>query len=654
MHPRSVFWHSVMLLALAAGVYARFKGIGRWPLAADEYYTARSIQNILDHGLPTFACSGAAYARGILYQYLVAPLMVAGLSAEFSLRVVAVLSNLLAIPAVYQLGKKVSGVPVACAAVAFFSLSLWEIEFARFGRMYAPFQALFVWYLLFLYRGVVEDDKGSRYYQYALSLVGLLLWQGAIFLLLLNFVPLLLSSNPRPFRVVLKDVALTSLIFLLGYTYLRGIPLLWFFPGDQAPLPADVTAPAAGGLPLRVPYMLWQTLPLQPMWLLASILPAVVSVWAVYACYRQRDLSVAAKCGVAVAILASLLNLFAIAFVSLLLLLVIRWLPPVSVRNALYRILLLSISLNFLFWLTYGITTDAWYQHFFPHDAGLPLKKLFVLFIKYPDIFETILFRWFAAVPVTTVVLGGLLTAAVIWLSTSRQNSTGLRFLLFVLILLGLAVGFIVTDYVTTRYTFFLFPLALLVALATLFKISSQIPLRAATRDVVFGVMLVGIIAVSDDVGFAHMLRIDSAEINYRLSYDENRGAHYYSRFDSRTPAEFVNKHKRPGDVIVTSVPTIGYYLERLDYVYRHHKHGEFRTVSCNAGQRERWTNARLIYREDALYSLFDQTDHDVWLILSRKDRKWAPDEEAIAARYADRLAYTTPDEVFEVYRISN
>ena len=41
-------------LALAVGIYFRLKGLGKSPLAIDEYYIASSVRNILEHGLPQF------------------------------------------------------------------------------------------------------------------------------------------------------------------------------------------------------------------------------------------------------------------------------------------------------------------------------------------------------------------------------------------------------------------------------------------------------------------------------------------------------------------------------------------------------------------------------------------------------------------------
>jgi hypothetical protein len=87
-----------------AGTVARFKGLGRWPLAIDEYYFAQSVQNVLHSGLPEYPCGGL-YVRGLLLQYAAALLQWAGLTAELAPRLLAAVSSLLMLPAAYSIGR---------------------------------------------------------------------------------------------------------------------------------------------------------------------------------------------------------------------------------------------------------------------------------------------------------------------------------------------------------------------------------------------------------------------------------------------------------------------------------------------------------------------------------------------------------------------
>jgi len=64
-------------------------------------------------------------------------------------QVLAALASTLTILAAWKLGLRAGGTGAAVIATVLVSLSLWEVEFGRFGRMYAPFQAQFLWYLYF-------------------------------------------------------------------------------------------------------------------------------------------------------------------------------------------------------------------------------------------------------------------------------------------------------------------------------------------------------------------------------------------------------------------------------------------------------------------------------------------------------------------------
>jgi hypothetical protein len=167
--------------ALLAGLYGRFKGIGTWPLGVDEFYISRSVDNVLRTGLPQFPCGGY-YTRGLLFQYIVAGLRLLGCSPEFAGRFVAALASLLVLPAVYLLGKRVQGTTLAWLVAVILCVSVWEIEMARFARMYAPFQAVFAWYLVAYLKYTVDRRAGALWQMVALTVLGVLTWEGGALL----------------------------------------------------------------------------------------------------------------------------------------------------------------------------------------------------------------------------------------------------------------------------------------------------------------------------------------------------------------------------------------------------------------------------------------------------------------------------------------
>ena len=175
-------------VAICLGVYGRLKGLGFAPVSPDEYYLARGVDGILKYGLPAFDCGGY-YQRGLGMQYLIAGLRWAGLSIELASRIVCAVSSIALFPAVYLLGQRLVSRNLALIVVAVVALSIWQIELARFGRMYAPFHAIFTWYLVFFLRYVVDRDTRAMVPMMALTFVGAFVWEGSVFLALANFFP---------------------------------------------------------------------------------------------------------------------------------------------------------------------------------------------------------------------------------------------------------------------------------------------------------------------------------------------------------------------------------------------------------------------------------------------------------------------------------
>ena len=184
--PKRTIYRWGPLLALTAtavivGIFARFKGLGKWSFTVDEYYLAQSVENLLRFGVPAYECGGY-YTRGIGMQYVIAALRLIGLSPELAPRAVAAFSSLLALPAAYLLGRRIQGTVVGLLVVIVLAVSTWEIETARFGRMYAPFQAdLRV--VLGLFRSLHHRSRNRALWgMLALSILGGLVWEGGMLL----------------------------------------------------------------------------------------------------------------------------------------------------------------------------------------------------------------------------------------------------------------------------------------------------------------------------------------------------------------------------------------------------------------------------------------------------------------------------------------
>ena len=203
------------LAFLAMLAWLRLYGLGRWDLAVDEYYLAKSIISVSEDGLPSFP-GGGYYFRGLLQQYLTVPIFLVTGDIEWSVRILPVICNILALPAIYLIGLKLKGPKVALACLFLFGLSLWEVEFARFGRMYVPFQTLFLWqvYLTLVY--IDSENEKPLMGIAATCFIAVLVYEGAIFSILSAFFVLLVRKTETASIVrYLIIFSLITCIFLL-------------------------------------------------------------------------------------------------------------------------------------------------------------------------------------------------------------------------------------------------------------------------------------------------------------------------------------------------------------------------------------------------------------------------------------------------------
>ena len=633
-----------MWLAVALGAYSRLFGLGTGPLAVDEYFIAQSVDNVLKHGVPAFDCGGY-YMRGLTLQYVLAPLYAMGLSAEFAGRLVTVICSFIALPAVYILGKRLSGVTVACVSVALLSLSLWEIEFARFARMYMPFQAIFLWYLVVLHRVVVDHKTADHRWLWLLSVAGVLTWKGGLIVLVVNFLPSVIERTPgRVRRIAVSTALLTGGYFYSGWNFR--------FLGGQPAMPPDVPI-AMGGSHVIGPPVLASTLSSYPAWMAGFLPVLLVSLVAVVFLLRARETLLRERIVWAALIGLSVFNLFGCVIIGATLAVLLEWIDIRRVsRRGLYAAAA-AIAASLFFWLAYAVLTRAPHQLYPGFGPGGELSKLFVLFFKYPNVFDSMLFPWLESVPVLTAALYGLLGLTIVYavFAENSERLRGLRLTLAVFVILAALIGVAGTKYDSDRYSFFLLPLLYLFAVTAIHALIIR-PLHSTPkRALALGVSLVALVGATEDFSWSHLIHMSSPEWNYRLPFDQTVSNHYYPRLDHRTPAEYTNRRARPNDVIITTTLPVAYYLKRTDYVYRNFGDKEFAAISCDAGRRERWTGSRLIYRLDDLKNVIDTARGDVWLIQRLGWRLPPPD--VLKQQYSADLVYRGRAGVIGVFKIS-
>ena len=604
-----------LVLVVAIGCITRFRGIGTWPFAGDEFLMAASIRNILDNGLPAFDCGGY-YVRGFPFQYIVALLIKAGLSPEFSLRSVSALCSVAAMPPLFLLCRRAGGTIAAVIVVAFFSFSLWEIEFARFGRMYAPFQAVFFWYLWTLSRITVDGDLRRLPLLYALSLLGVFTWEGGIAILLLNFVPVMQKSanlSARSVAAPLVALAIGLLFLAIDFRHLGAAPALP--AGFDPALPArqqPIDYLTAMWVPLAQDYT-WST-----AWLALSAVVFLV-ITGVRRSYRQFPLLVV-LCAVVAGL--GLLHAFAAIPFAVLGALLLRWVEPRNLSPGQWAHLGTRLGsallLCVVFWLAFAVTNVEWAQSSGVSDLSGRLRRALVVMMKFPNVLDSIGRPWLTTLPVTTALFA-VAVAVALWLSL-RENKLREEIRVWCIAVLAVItiVGTASTKYSEIRYSFVLLPLGymfLAVVLGILVRrMATGVRLKAATS----AVAVAAVLFIGDDFGLRHLRDIDSAAYNFRINMPEHRRAMYYNRQDFRTPSDFVNSNRQDGDRVVTFPSAASAYLGELDAIYRDSRALEFPAISCLGGTVERWTNAPMITSPSSLRQFIDDTPGDTWIVVSQ------------------------------------
>lgn len=649
---------ALAVAAVLAGAWFRLKGLGVAPLAIDEYYVAAAVESVRERGLPKLACGGY-YTRGLLLQYLSAPLLGLPPAPEAWLRAVPVVSNLLVLPALYLLareliGREAGGRTAGAIAVALFSLSVWETEMARFARMYAPFQALFVWHLLYLRRALARPDEAARgrarWAMYALSATSILVYEGAVFLVALNFVAL---ARDRA-RAGLAHLAVPPALFVLAYLYIRTD---FRHLGAPPALPGALRGGGAGGsLPLDLPRLMHGALGDAPVFLallVALVLAGAALVIGEARARRGRPRSETLPAIALPALLVALGTAHQYALAALVL--ACAWLaggcaPAVDPRAIPPR---RRVALSA--WLAASVGFWVAFARLGPGGAGVESwRALAVALAGYPDALREIALPWLGAMPATCALAALAIAAGVAGrLVPAGAPLAAYRGSAALLLGLGALTAALAQPYVSIRYTFFLYPPVLVLMAVPLAGLARRAAGSPAGARLAPAAVLVAAVLVSDDVSFAHLLQVDGERAIYRTGYTDAREEQLYTRWDFRGPAEHVNRHAAPGDTIIVSDYSLPWYLERLDHVYVSAQAGRFRAIACDRGRRDVWTGAALLYRPAQLLDALAAATGASWLIVRSPRYPYRYDaERLVAERYTGAHVLRSRDGYLDVYRI--
>jgi len=627
----------VLIGSLAMGLYGRFAGLGLWAFGVDEFYISRSIDNVLKTGLPKFLCGGY-YTRGLIYQYAVALVRHGNVSPELAARMVSAVWSLVGLPAAYLIGRRLGGRTLGLTLLIILSVSVWEIEMARFARMYAPFQSIFLWYVVFFLRYAVDRERSALLPMVLLSVLGVLTWEGGALLGLANLLPPLLNhQRGRLRRSDFKYIIPMLILFvalLASTTDLRGSPTEPAVSGE--PLGSQVSAvPLSVGLQVYSAHAGW--IAAFVILQLALSLRALPWIWEL----RARWLAVA---GVGLALLSGWLHQFALCGSAVALLLLTGLIAPADLKNRGARAYALALLVCCVFWPAFGVLTGAWREVSSNGELTThPWLGLAQHLGGFPRVFDEILRPWGRTLPVLTVGLSLLGAALAVLALSSRRlaQAATIRTLMTLLLVLMLVVGARAPGRIETRYTFFLYPLVMALGLTGILALiesrfgKSQAALAAGAA---LGLLFFGL---SEDFKPEHIAQIASWPVNFRIGMTPTQAAHYYPRSDYRLAGLWLEHHARPEDEVIIGIPSLDPYY-RANYFFLQSEDERYEDYACRNGTQERWTGLPLLYGTDALAARV-ATGKRV-LLVTYPDVSQAMLAEGRQQPWRERLAWTSPD----------
>jgi Dolichyl-phosphate-mannose-protein mannosyltransferase len=618
---------AILLLVIAWGLFVRFDGLGYRPLAEDEYMSTTSVQYILQKGVPQFP-TGGYYLRGLPLQYLEAGSVRVFGDNEFAHRLPAALFGVVTLLLVFLYARIFLPWPLAVACVAMLAVSGWEIEFDRFGRMYAAFQCLTVAFFLACRRAYFGGNEKIRYLPHALALMAILCHELGVFLLPFLFLPLLLNQHSAPNATPPRNrwtFAIVSIATsLVGFAYTQIESKLRDFHVQQN-LPDSFHVPPSDSLG---PLGAYAVLPVTANAL--GLLLVIVVVASLFIFFRsgsrtpRQNPFTIVNVGLLFVLLSTVLHLFAVS-VCIAAVLFIRYRLHRNLLKERGRLALLALSaLTAGAWAFYAIHDQSWREQM--HAAKF-LRALRILFFGWPDFHEPIFAPLISSLPFLTLIF----VVALVW-HFIHQGRESLTLILGhpIIIILGVFGGIAVIDPIvhpalkTTRYFYHVYPFVILLIVMACYEWVHRTTGRVMspnTQVLLSGFVAMGLFFASEDFSLQQLLHVNSPEVTFRSGKFKRYEHLWFWRLDDRSPAAFLNAHRNEVDGVVLSIHarSLPYYLDpQVDYAYYCRREGEdawrYRDIARSKGTRELWTGRPLLGTEQELRA-YTKDVHFLYLV---------------------------------------
>jgi hypothetical protein len=539
---------------------------------------------------------------------------------------------------------------VAIVAVVLFAVSIWEIEMARFGRMYAPFQAIFAWYCIALYDAYSGSHRGFLI-AVALATVSVFVYEGGALLLCASFIPLLAGQNYRSWSWPLAGASL-----LFGTWYLTAD-----FTSESAipKLPEGFNLPADSSLSMIAemtagPFGAYATNAFGSLMLASALLITLFFLknnWRSIRSPERENTDWIAITWIALSAWLAAAGYFGIVLTLSLVLLLWRWLRLDHLRNRGTIAVAIWLVAALVLWAT------SLFLEFDGSLASRAKETVYALFL-FPDLYTKVGYRWIRSLPFETLIAVACVPCYLFLTRSDDPKSDQVslfRFLAGLFIVLAVAVAILPQKYATIRYTYFLHPIILVLLASTFGAFARRAFNNQAARDVMTISITAAFMIVGVDYNIRHMLQIDSPKVMFRTDMSKWDRDRVYRRWDYRSPAEFVNAHASVGDVILTTSQAVPFYLTTITHFYADSTDKEYPTIASCRGATERWSSADLLSNPVEFETLAEPlTNSNLWAIIRADGRPEASNfEKQFLAEYHDNVVYQSVDDRLVVVQIS-
>jgi hypothetical protein len=278
----------------------------------------------------------------------------------------------------------------------------------------------------------------------------------------------------------------------------------------------------------------------------------------------------------------------------------------------------LTVGKDLLLWGIYLLLTFAFWTIVAAQSGNLDRIRHFL--VGYPPVLYVVVMPFLQDVPLWMVFFLGTAAFSIVRNVLFRRWEEDL-FPITILVLCLAIVSVFETLYRETRYSFFFFPLFLVVAMGEMRAIRMYLservwPVFGKRAGSILLMIPLAVFLSTEDFHLHHVIDVASADLNFRTGSYSRYATHWYPRFDFKTPGDFVEGKCRDGDVVVLEQVAMSRYLKKPFFNYVPEDSERFTGIARKGGTEELWSGRPLISRPRQLASKVPENgDHSLWII---------------------------------------